>query len=104
MDYVVTVEFDIHPRHVEAFLALAHENARHSLDSEPGCRQFDVCFDPARANTVFLYEVYLDRMAFDSHLASPHFHRFDTAVHDMVAAKTVRTLQRMSLRGKTMVE
>lgn len=98
MDYVVTVEFDIHPPHFEAFLPLVRENARLSLDSEPGCRQFDVCLDPLRANSVLLYEIYHDRTAFESHLASPHFRRFDAAVHDMVAAKTVRTLHRISLR------
>jgi autoinducer 2-degrading protein len=95
MRFVVTVEFEIHPLHLGAFLPLMRENARASRESEPGCRQFDVCTDPSRPNAVFLYEVYDDRAAFDAHLASSHFRRFDAAVSGMTAAKTVRLLQRV---------
>jgi len=94
MDHVVTVEFEIHPQRIGAFLPLLRENARLSREREPGCRQFDVCTDPARPDAVFLYERYCDRAAFEAHLASSHFLVFDAAVRGMIAAKAVRTLQR----------
>jgi len=93
--YVVTVEFHIHSPHLAAFLPQMNKNAQASLRSEPGCRQFDVCTDPARPSSEFLYEVYDDRSACEAHLASEHFTRFDAAVRDMVAGKFVRTLQRV---------
>ena len=93
--YVVTVEFDIHPPHFAAFLPLMRDNARASIGNEPGCRQFDVCTDPTRPASVFLYELYDDRAAFDAHLASAHFKRFEAAVREMVAEKRVRTLRRV---------
>lgn len=89
--YVVTVEFTIHPERMQAFMPLMVDNARASRSREPGCRQFDVCLDPAAPNIVFLYEAYDDRAAFEVHLATAHFKRFDAAVRDMVAAKVVRT-------------
>jgi quinol monooxygenase YgiN len=46
-------------------------------------------------NAVFLYERYADRAAFDAHLASTHFRAFDAAVRGMVAAKSMRALQRV---------
>jgi quinol monooxygenase YgiN len=95
MDYVVAVEFEIDPRFVGAFLPLMRENARLSREREPGCRQFDVCTDPARPVAVFLYERYGDRAAFEAHLASEHFLAFDAAVRGMIAAKSVRTLRRV---------
>jgi quinol monooxygenase YgiN len=95
MEFVVTVEFEVDPQHLAAFLPLVCENARLSRESEPGCRQFDVCTDPARPNDVFLYERYRDRAAFDEHLASEHFRAFDAAVRGMVTSKSVRTLQRV---------
>ena len=98
MDYVVTVEFEIRTPHLGDFLAQARENARLSRELEPGCRQFDVCTDPARPSTVFLYERYGDRAAFEAHLASEHFLAFDAAVRGMIAAKSVRTLQRVDPR------
>lgn len=93
--YVVTVEFEIHPPHWESFLALMRENARASIEREPGCRQFDVCTEATRSHAVFLYELYDDRAAFDLHLASDHYKRFDAAVREMVKSKAVRSLQRI---------
>ena len=93
--YVVTVEFDVHPQHLAAFLPLMRENARLSRESEPGCRQFDVCTNTQWPHSVFLYELYDDRAAFDAHLASEHFKRFDAAVREMVVNKVVRSLLRI---------
>jgi (4S)-4-hydroxy-5-phosphonooxypentane-2,3-dione isomerase len=91
--YVIVVDFKIKPEHLAEFMPLMLENAQASRETEPGCRVFDVCVDPKKETSVFLYEVYDDRAAFDAHLASAHFKRFDAAVASMVAAKNVRTLQ-----------
>lgn len=93
--FVVVVDFRIKPERLEEFMPLMLENARLSRDTEPGCRVFDVCADPKERTAVFLYEVYNDRAAFDAHLATPHFKRFDAAVADMVAGKAVRILERL---------
>ena len=66
--YVVVVDFKIKPERLAEFMPLMLENARASRETEPGCRQFD---------------------------ASAHFKRFDPAVAPMVAAKAVRTLERL---------
>jgi quinol monooxygenase YgiN len=92
--YIVIVDFRIKAERVADFMPLMLENARASRETEPGCRVFDVCVDPADKTSVFLYEVYDDRAAFDAHLATAHFKRFDAAVAAMVAAKSVRTLIR----------
>jgi len=94
--YIVTVEFTIHPERMAAFMPLMVDNARASREQEPGCRQFDVCLDPAAPNLVYLYEVYDDRAAFDAHLATAHFKRFDAAVAPMLASKAVRLLSLVS--------
>ena len=89
--FVVTVEFEIKPEAVAAFMPLMLDNAAASLTEEPGCQRFDVCAAPDDAGKVFLYEIYDDKAAFDTHLASTHFKAFDTAVADMVAGKSVAT-------------
>jgi quinol monooxygenase YgiN len=91
--YVIVVDFKIKPERLADFMPLMLENARASRETEPGCRVFDVCVDPKKETSVFLYEVYDDHAAFDAHLASAHFKRFDAAVTSMVAAKSVRTLR-----------
>ncbi len=89
--FVVTVEIDLKPGQASAFLPLIRENARLSLSTEPGCHQFDICHDPDRPDTVFLYERYEDGAAFDAHLNSAHFLAFDRETAAMMANKTVRT-------------
>ena len=95
--YVVIVDFKIKPERLAQFMPLMLENARASRETEPGCRQFDVCVDPKEKTAVFLYELYDDRAAFDAHLATAHFKRFDAKAGEMVAAKAVRLLERKSL-------
>ena len=93
--YVVTVEFAIDPARWDEFLPLMRENAARSRSAEPGCRQFDVCVDPARSGVVFLYELYDDRAAFDAHLASPHFVAFAGATAKMITNRVLRTWRRI---------
>ena len=89
--YVVTVTFRLSPGAAPRFLPLMLDNARQSLRDEPGCQRFDVCTRKDDADEVYLYELYDDRAAFDAHLASAHFRRFDSAVAGMIADKTIRT-------------
>ena len=93
--YIVTVLFVAKPERAADFRREMVANARASRDLEPGCRQFDVTVDPADPATIFLYEAYDDRAAFDAHLASEHFKRFDALVRDWVARKDVRIYERV---------
>ena len=68
----LVVEFRIKAAHVDAFASAIVENARASRETEPGCRQFDVCRDPADAGVFFLYELYDDEAAIRAHLQSAH--------------------------------
>jgi autoinducer 2-degrading protein len=74
--FVVVVDLRVDDEHVMRFMPLMMENARRSLADEPGC----------------LREVYTDAGAFDAHLRSDHFRRFDTETASMIAAKKVRVL------------
>lgn len=87
--YVVTVTFRINPDHTDRFLEAMRENARLSLEREPGCHRFDVALGENGPETVFLYELYTDRAAFDAHLEADHFKSFDATVADWVASKDV---------------
>ncbi|MGR3514404.1 MAG: putative quinol monooxygenase [Paracoccaceae bacterium] len=89
--FVVTVRFSIEARQVEAFMPLMLENARASLADEEGCLTFDVCQDPEAPTEVFLYEVYDDRTAFQTHMTTPHFLSFSEEIEGMVHDKSVQT-------------
>lgn len=93
--FVVIAEFAIKPDRLDAFLALARDDAAHSLADEPGCRQFDVATTGAGEVSVVFYEVYDDRAAFDRHLETPHLQRFRAGFSDLIVAeRPVRFLTR----------
>ena len=89
--YVVTVVFEVAAHHVEAFATALLAQARNSLEREEGCLRFDVCRDPEKPGTTFLYEIYSNQPAFQAHLNSAHFKEFDRRVADWIVSKTVQT-------------
>lgn len=89
--FAACVTFKLNPGCADTFLPLMQNNARISLKNEPGCHQFDVLTDANKPDKVFLYELYANKAAFDTHLASLHFQAFDAAVSAMIADKDVQT-------------
>jgi len=95
--FVVTVNFSIHPDSLSQFMALIKENAKQSIQLEKGCHVFDVCTSDEQAEIVFLYEVYENKEAFQTHLKSDHFIAFDKLASNMVASKSVSTYKKSEL-------
>ena len=93
--YVVMVEFTVMPGKIDAFRQRVRQQAEDSLNLEPACQVFDVCIDPDRAESLLLYEVYTNQSAFEDHLASDHFLRFDSDVRGMLQNKQVRILEKI---------
>src|SRR3954454_22116594 len=90
---VILVEFELHPGSEPEFRRLVMENAAASLRDEPGCSRFDVLTPEGGPGAgIVLYEIYDDAAAFDAHLATLHFTRFNEATAPLVARKTVRRL------------
>lgn len=86
---VLVVDFQIVPAFAEAFAAAVIENARASCETEAGCRQFDVCRDPADVTRFFLYELYDDEAAIQAHLDSAHFRQMNELTTPWVEKKTL---------------
>lgn len=94
--YAVTVTFNLKTAWREVFLPLVIDNAHLSLE-EPACRKFDVCLDPDRPNTVFLYELYDDVQAFKAHLRTPHFKKFSEKTEGMIEHKDIHCFSEVIL-------
>lgn len=88
--YAIIVEFTLKPGQSDAFLPLIRENASAALRDEPACHRFDVLIDPAKPETIVLYEVYDDAEALETHRQTPHFQRFAEASADLVESKQIR--------------
>ena len=88
-DFVIVVDFHLKPGAKAAFRRLIDDNARASCRDEPGCRRFDVLEAPNDADRILLYEIYDDRAAFDAHIKTRHFARFNEDSAALVADKKV---------------
>ena len=89
--FAVVVTFVVKAQSTAEFMPLMLANAKSSLALEDGCHQFDVCTDPERPNEVFLYELYSDALAFQTHQSFAHFQAFNTETLAMLADKHVKT-------------
>lgn len=97
--FVVTVTFEVKKEAIRDFRAAVLQQANESLTQEPGCRRFDVCIDAARPERVFLYEIYDDSAAFDSHRRTPHYARFIAVSGPLLAGKAVETWELQQTRA-----
>ncbi len=59
----------------ESFLAGITENAKLSVQDEPGCLRFDVFRDDEDEDRYMLYEVFTDEKAWQAHIEMPHAQR-----------------------------
>ena len=80
--YVIIAPIQIKDGHKDEFIEALLEDARGSVNDEPGCLRFDVIQDAADANRVWLYEVYVDEAAFQAHTQAPHFVKWRDTVAD----------------------
>ncbi|CAN7527856.1 antibiotic biosynthesis monooxygenase [Trinickia sp. LjRoot230] len=76
---------------------------RHMVEvtrKEPGNLRYDLFREEkeGRASALHLYEIYVDRAAFDTHIASAHFQAFRSQIGDWVAEPPqVRVLQKIDV-------
>ena len=81
--YVIIAPIQIREGHKEQFIQAIIEDAKGSVNDEPGCLRFDVIQDAGDENRIWLYEVYQDEAAFQAHTQAPHFIKFRDATADI---------------------
>jgi quinol monooxygenase YgiN len=97
--YVNAVDLDINPADMPKFLELIKENAAAAV-KEPGCREFNVTVLAKDPNHVFLYEVYDNEAALNTHRATDHFKKCAAATANMVTKRDVRGMSVIAFNSK----
>jgi quinol monooxygenase YgiN len=97
--YVNAVDLDIAPDQMDKFLVAIKENGAASV-KEPGCRQFDIMVLANNPNHVFLYEVYDNEAALQSHRQTEHFKKYMATTGNMVTARNVRGMTPVAFNAK----
>ena len=77
-------EIEVHPEHLEAYLAAAKTVGAESVAKEPGV----VCIFPMQKKEqptqIRIVEIYRDEAAYKAHLETPHFKVYKTGTLHMV--------------------
>ena len=91
---VLIVELKTAPGQRERYLARAREHRRNVIANEPGCQCFDIVVPDDGGDKVYLYEVYADEAAFETHVNTDYMQAYRADTGPMIAE---RTLNRCSL-------
>ncbi len=86
----LVVELKLKPGRRDAFADRARQHGETCLDTEPGCLQFDVLVPIDASDRVFLYEVYADQVALDTHGETPHMAAYRNDTNDLIVER-IRT-------------
>jgi len=93
--YVVLVEFTIKAEAVARFVERVKRQATDSLNNETECHRFDVCVGADDDQQVLLYEIYSDQAAFEAHLQTEHFIRFNQETSDWIIDKKINLFNKV---------
>lgn len=98
--YINAIDLVIAPPALPKFLDAIKENAAASA-KEPGVREFNVTALNGNPNHVFLYEVYENEAALETHRQTAHFKKFQAATQGMVVDRLVRPMSVVAMNAKT---
>jgi quinol monooxygenase YgiN len=99
--YINAVDLDIQPGQIDQFLSLLKANGAAAV-KEPGCREFNITVSQKDPNHVFIFEVYDNAAALETHRATDHFKSYAAATKEMVAKRDVRAMASVAMNMKGM--
>ena len=89
--YIVHIFIRVKAEHIEAFKAVAMDNARHSLQ-EPGVARFDVIQQADDPTRFALVEVYRSEQDVERHKQTAHYARWRELAEPMMAEPRTRVI------------
>jgi (4S)-4-hydroxy-5-phosphonooxypentane-2,3-dione isomerase len=97
--YINAVDLVVIPSEMPKFLEAIKENAANAV-KEPGCREFNVSVMASSPNHVFLYEVYDNEAALNTHRQTEHFKKYQATTANMIADRSVRAMSAIAFNSK----
>ena len=89
-------EIEIDTNHLEKYKAILKEEARASVELEPGVISIYPLYQKENPTQIRILEIYADRDAYERHLKTPHFQKYKTNTLNMV--KSVKAYRYGSYR------
>ena len=80
--YIIISPIQIKPENKEQYVKALVDVARESVNTEPGCLRLDVIQDANDTNRVWVYEIFKDTAALQTHMRLPFFIEFMDATKE----------------------
>ena len=98
--FIVEVKTELGQRN--SYVAQAQTHRINVLANEPGCDRYDIFVPDDDENTVFLYEVYADMNAVETHLSTTYMKTYGEATASLVKDRNITrySLANESIPGK----
>lgn len=83
----LVVDLKLTPGRLDDFVARASRHGETCLAQEKGCLRFDIVVPQDGEDQVFLYELYANQAAVDTHLATAHMAQYLEDTKYMIAER-----------------
>ena len=97
---VRVAELEIDSAYLEAYRAILEEEAAASVKLEPGVITIFPMYHQEHPTQIRILEIYASKAAYEQHLKSPHFQKYETATLNMV--KSLKLIDMSALDTATM--
>jgi quinol monooxygenase YgiN len=94
-------EIEIVPEYLDEYKAILKEESAASVKLEPGVIAIFPMFEKENRTQVRILEIYASRVAYESHLKTPHFQKYKTTTLKMV--KSLRLVDMEAIDAETMI-
>ena len=95
--FVLLVQIDVRPELLADLRPLMLENARRSVERDPGCLRFDVHQLEGSETRFVYYEVYESEAAWQAHRRSAHYLAYQAVAERALTSRTLTSLQPVRL-------
>lgn len=93
-------EIEIAPEYLNEYLAILKEEAKASVELEPGVISIYPMYQQENPTEIRILEIYSDNEAYKSHLETPHFKHYKTTTLKMV--KSLKLIDMNAIDGQAM--
>jgi quinol monooxygenase YgiN len=93
-------EIEIAPEYLDDYLAILKEEAKASVELEPGVISIYPMYQKENPTEIRILEIYADKKAYASHLETPHFKHYKTTTLKMV--KSLKLIDMNAIDGQAM--
>ncbi len=98
--YVQIATLEIYPLHIAAYRIAVAEQAKAAIEKETGILLLNVVANKVDPTRVTVFEIYRDRVAYESHLKVEHFLKYKATAESKVKSLTLTRVSPVAIAAK----